>query len=317
MIKRLSKIFEYAFVMVIICLFNNYSKKVTEGISLWAACVLPSLFPYLFLTTLLSAIPLTSKLFYKLSPITRPLFKVGGNSTYAFFLSLISGYPIGAKTVSELRLSNLIDEDEGVRAACLCSTSSPTFLISSVGAITFSNKAFGILLYLSHFFGVVLNGFVFSFYKSKNFRPKKTLPVNKDKKQNLLYEASFSSVISVLVVGGLITIFFLLTSVLIDLKILVPLEKLLTYLLGEQTLAKGIIYGLFECTVGMKTLSSLPLKIALPACAFLSGFGGLSVIAQSLAYLKNAKIKTAPFILSKITCAVFSLSFSFIFSLLL
>ena len=322
MIKRLVKIFEYSPVLLLIaltlfiCLFGNYSKTVTEGISLWFSCVLPSLFPYLFITALLSSLPSTSKLFLRFSPVTTRLFKVGGSSGYAFFLSIISGYPVGAKTVSELKLNNLIDDNESVRSACLCSTASPTFLISSVGAITFNSKFFGILLYLSHILGAILNGILFSFYKSKGYRPKKTfIPLQEN--SNSLYDITFSSVISVLVVGGLITVFYLLTAVLSDLKVLSPLENLLTAVFANENLSKGIVCGLLECTGGVKKLSALPLKTALPACAFLSGFGGISIIMQSIAFLKRAKIKIAPFILSKVTSAIFCLSFGFIFSLLL
>ena len=104
---------------------------------------------------------------------------------------------------------------------------------------------------------------------------------------------------------------------LFNLKIISPIVDLLTVLLNSESLAKGITFGFFECTRGIKELSSLPQKVALPFCAFLSGFGGISVIAQSLAFLKKAKIKTAPFLLSKVTAAVISLIFGFIFSFLL
>ena len=89
--------------------------------------------------------------------------------------------------------------------------------------------------------------------------------------------------------------------------------KFFTLLFGEETLARGFVYGLVECTtgVGFAANSLSPLKI--PAVGFLISFGGLSVMAQSLVFLKKAKIKTARFFLSKFLHAAFT--FLILFSL--
>ena len=130
----------------------------------------------------------------------------------------------------------------------------------------------------------------------------------------------YSAVISILVVGGLITVFYLITEILTTLGVLTPLVNLLVQLLGDKNIAEGIVYGLFECTKGLKALSGAGINFfTLPICAALCGFGGLSVIAQSVSYLKSAKIKTAPFILAKLTMAVIGfilgLILSFIFGI--
>ena len=322
MIKSSSAFFESLifFLLLALSLYLSisgiYGKTVIEGISLWLSLVVPSLFPYLFITAIMSSLSTAKKISNRLSPIFVKTFNVGGGSGYAFLLSVISGYPIGAKSVSDLKIAGVLNEDESVRAACLCSTSSPTFLIGSVGAITFNNRTFGILLFLAHIISAILNGIIFSFYKRKS-KPNDKILSSSIKPINVLYDSAYSAVISLLVVGSLITIFYLLTEVLFNLKIISPIVDLLTALLNSESLAKGITFGFFECTRGIKELSSLPQKVALPFCAFISGFGGISVIAQSLAFLKRAKIKTAPFLLSKVTAAVISLMLGFIFSFLL
>ena len=322
MIKSSSAFFESLifFLLLALSLYLSisgiYGKTVIEGISLWFSLIVPSLFPYLFITAILSSLSTTQKISNRLSPIFIRTFNVGGGSGYAFLLSVISGYPIGAKSVSDLKIAGVINEDESIRASCLCSTSSPTFLIGSVGAITFNDRTFGILLFLAHIISAILNGILFSFYKRKS-KPNVKSHSFSTRATNVLYDSAYSAVISLLVVGSLITIFYLLTEVLFNLKIISPIVDLLTVLLNSESLAKGITFGFFECTRGIKELSSLPQKVALPFCAFISGFGGISVIAQSLAFLKRAKIKTAPFLFSKVTAAVISLMLGFIFSFLL
>lgn len=312
MTKKLNGVFEWLFFILLIALSlilalgSGFSGAVLDGVRLWAACVLPSLFPYFFITTILSSLSVTGKFSNFLSPFTKRVFKCGGVVGYAFFMSLISGYPVGAKTVSDLKNNGLISDGEAVRAACACSTSSPMFLISSVGVIMFNSTSFGLKLLITHLISAVINGFIFSFYAKKeklsantNFTPKKA--------DNLLYESVYSSVISVLIVGGLITVFYLFTEILLKTGVLNPFISLLNVILKNEQASKAVILSIFECTKGLKCFASANLGIyTLPLCASVCGFGGLSVIFQSVAYLKNAKIKTAPFLLSKVVAAVLS-----------
>ena len=55
---------------------------------------------------------------------------------------------------------------------------------------------------------------------------------------------------------------------------------------------------------------------SLPIASFIVGFGGLSVILQSIAYLKKAKIKTAPFLFGKILTAFVNFIVGFIINVI-
>ena len=323
MTKKLNVFFElvaFAFLLTIAIMLSfgkSFSGAVNDGILLWATCVLPTTFPYLFITTLMNSMSVTGSLSKKLSPVTTRLFNTGGSSGYAFFISVLSGYPVGSKTVADLKLSNSLSETEAVRASAFCSTSSPVFLIASVGNVMFENAKFGLCLFAVHLISTLIVGVIFSFYKRKE-KPKITArELKKEKSPNLLYESVYSAVISSLVVGGLITVFYLLTEILCSLGILTPLINAIARLLNNKTLAEGVVYGFFESTKGLKSISQTGVTLfSLPICASISGFGGLSVIAQSLSYLGTAKIKTAPFIIAKLTCAVISFMVGLLFSLL-
>ena len=323
MAKRLSKFVDTALFFLLLCLsvvlcFNkDLSTACIDGIKLWFLCVLPSVFPYFFITTILSNLSLTSKLAKKLSPFTERLFNTSGITGYAYFVSLLSGYPVGAKTVADLREKNFIGEAEAVRASAFCSSSSPMFLISSVGSIMFSNAKFGLILFLVHFLSTILIGIIFSFYK-RSEKPLSKYQISPSNSLDFsLYETTYSAVISVLVVGGLITVFYMLIEVLLSLNLLSPLFFLLEKIVKNGTVSKSIVFGILETTRGYKTLSTLSISfLTLPVCAFFCGFGGFSVIAQSVAYLKKAKIKTAPFILAKVLQAVLSFVLGFVFALI-
>ena len=304
------------FLSILLCVKNKYSVSILYGIELWFACVLPSLFPYFFITYAISSLSITEKVFSLFSPVSRKMFNLSGQTGYAFLLSIISGYPVGAKTVADLYLTNKIEKTEAERALAICSTSSPTFLIASIGGITFNNSLFGLMLFLCHILSAIITGVIFSFYKRKD-KPKPSPKNHVQKNGNILSDGIYSSVISILTVGGTIALFSLFTDVILDLKILSPLARLLTLLTKDENLSNGLLIGLFECTKGIKILSSSGISfLALPVTASICGFGGLSIITQSLAFAKKAKIKTAPFILAKITAAALNFIIGLIISLI-
>ena len=284
---------------------KGYGFAVTDGIKLWAGVILPSLFPYFFITAALSSLKITGSLSRRLSPFMRRVFNSGGITGYAFVLSVASGYPVGAKTVADLKTKGLISESEAVRAAAFCSTPSPMFLVSGVGAITFGDKLFGILLFLCNLSAAVATGFLFSFYKRKD-KPTENFTIF-PAADNILFDSVHSAVTSVLSVGGLVVLFTVFTCVLADLGFFIPLTRFLGLFFKDEYYAEAIAKGLLECTNGLKILACGEKGFfSLPVAAGICGFGGTCIIVQSLGYLKSAKIKTAPFFLAKISEAVVS-----------
>lgn len=292
------------------------SGVVMDGISLWAVCVLPSVFPYFFISSILSSMQLTSKLSSKLSPVMNKIFNLGGITGYAYLMSLIAGYPMGAKLVSDLRNQKLISKEESVRASALCSTSSPMFLIASVGGIMFNSTLFGALLLACNFLSSVTVGVIFSFYK-RNIKPSQQGEFIVKRQENLIADSVYGAVNSSLFVGGMITLFFVLIEMLVSLKILSPFIFLFEKIFNSRDIGQAITFGLFEYTRGLKVLGGLGITFfSLPLASFILGFGGLSIIMQSAVFLKGAKIKIAPFILSKILGATLSFIYAIIFSLI-
>ena len=163
----------FFFFAIVLTTSKTYSLAVIEGLKLWIACVIPALFPYLFITSILSNLKTTKKLSSFLSPLFRKTFSLGGQVGYAFILSLISGYPVGAKIIADLKSSNSISSTEAQRGAILCSSPSPVFLISSVGALMFSSALFGIFVFITNTLSTLIVGLVFTI-KSRKTPQKRT-----------------------------------------------------------------------------------------------------------------------------------------------
>ena len=130
----------------------RYAERVLEGISLWAISVLPVTLPFLFLTLLLSRMPAFARVSRKLSPAFAKCFRVSGAGGCAAVLSVLSGYPAGARAVLDLWERGCLAREERLRAACLATTSGPAFLAGTLGAI--AGSAVGWLLFAAHLAGV-------------------------------------------------------------------------------------------------------------------------------------------------------------------
>ncbi|MCQ2387025.1 MAG: hypothetical protein MJ066_01080 [Clostridia bacterium] len=305
----------FLLVFAIIFAVGGYSYAVGNGIKLWVATILTSLFPYFFISAFLSSLSITGKLSLRLSPLTKKLFNANGLTGYAFIMSILSGYPTGAKTVSDLKERGLISDIEAIRASAFCSTSSPMFMFGSVGCIMFCSQKFGIALFLTHIISAFTCAVIFSFYKRREKATEsKTVFVTSD---SIIYDSTYSAVISVLIVGGLITIFYVLIEILSSLGFLNPIINFINIFVKNENISSGIVYGLLENTRGLQEISKTQIN-ALSFCTscLLCGFGGISIIAQSIAYLKKAKIKIAPFLVAKILHAILNVLFGFVFYLI-
>lgn len=103
-----------------------------NGLKLWANNVVPSLLPFFIATNLLSHTNVIKYVSKACNKFMRPIFNVPGECAYAFILGLISGYPVGAKIVTDLNDNNLCTTEEAERMLGFTNNSGPLFIIGTV-----------------------------------------------------------------------------------------------------------------------------------------------------------------------------------------
>lgn len=292
---------------------GKYIKACQTGISLWAACVLPATFPFLFLTALITKLGYVNKISRFLSPATKKIFNLPGISGYVLLVSVISGYPVGAKIIADLKEGGAITSSEATKISAVASTSGPLFILGSVGTNMFSSVKTGAIILISHYLATILSGIILRGKKEQS--AEKTFTPRADENE-VLYSAMYNSVISVMCVGGFIAAFYTLSVMLEDMKILYPLSFIIDNLPFSDGLGGGISKGLIEMTSGCKELAASGNFLAVPSCAFIITLGGMSIIFQQLAYLKKAGVKTGFFILSKLLQATLAFIVCLLFSLI-
>jgi hypothetical protein len=211
---------------------------------------------------------------------------------------VLSGYPIGAKLTAELCAEDK-NRARVTRFAAASSTSGIIFVSGAAGTMLGYGGA-APLLYASHIMSVLLFSLISGlFIKYSVNYPQKVK--NDSFGDNALSESVYSSVVSILGVGVLIAVFFMLIDMLSALPLIENIFGAVTSGAGlPQDIAKSVASGILEMTRGCQSVASCTadLKTKLCAAAFIITFGGGCVFLQSFAFL-SGKIKYGLFILYK------------------
>ena len=128
-----------------------------------------------------------------------------------------------------------------------------------------------------------------------------------------------NSIISVLLIGGYITIFFIITEILSSLNMFYPITRFLEILGVDKGISSGVINGILEITNGCKSIAGLQISAKLKTilCSFIISFGGLAVAFQGLNFLEKFKISKGFFFLQKFTQAILSAIITFLLCLII
>ena len=320
--KNKSKTIFSAFLIVLILLVVAYPNlcinSIYSGLSVWAKTVLPSLLPFMFFTKLLTNLNVINALTSKFYKFGSKLFNAPKISSYIFFMSVISGYPVGAKLISEYHKMGFISTKQANKLCSFCSTSGPLFIVGSVGVGMLLSAKIGYILLFSHIFSSILNGILF-----RNMFVDKTEVsfdlTSKKETQNLLGESMKDSVLSVLVVGGYIAVAFLIVDLFVSLNLFYPLSWLLEKMGVSGEIGTIFSSGFLEVSKGCLMISKTSLSNITKAtfASFFIGFGGVSVFLQASTFLTEAKANLKFYFFQKITHGVLSAGLTFAICLLL
>lgn len=122
-------------ILMFICIMDCKTalKGAADGMELCIKTVIPSLFPFLFLTGII-----TTSLTEPLGVILRPLGKIfaipeGAEST--LILGILGGYPIGAQAIHSIYKTGFIDKDTARRMVSFCNNPGPAFIFGMAGCL--------------------------------------------------------------------------------------------------------------------------------------------------------------------------------------
>lgn len=304
MIKRKSKILLTIVIFLAITLFianpSICMQATLNGLKIWLFNVVPALFPFFILTRIIcslnhSSISILDKFTYK-------LFRTN-NAGLIYPLSIMSGYPVGAKLISSYYEIGSIDKKNASKMLSFCSTSGPMFIIGTVGIGIFGKSSIGYILFIGHIIGSILNGLL---YRGTFFQPNVlSAHPSTPKSPDIMYD----SIISILLVGG----YIVFSAVVIELlKISNILPTLASFICQIPYLNYDAVFaflcGIIEMTNGLILLKSSNISIhcQIIISSILIAFSGISILLQSSSFLKKIGISPRSMLTQKLTQTILS-----------
>lgn len=279
------------YILAYFLVFSKSNFQIMSSIvRIFLEIVMPSLFPFILFSNIL----IYSNFFelFKKSAICKLIGKFFGiNKTCAssVLFGFLFGYPNGSKFVNELYIHKKISYKEAEYLLLFINSSSPAFILSSVGIGMFKNIYVGVLLLFSHITASVIIGKIYSYKYIKEINKKAMLEENVS--CALTFDVIAKSITNTLKAMGMILGFMTIFTILNNLILSFGGKEV-----SNLKLIKSISLCMLELTGGLNNLMNENIsfkKLIMLSSAFL-GFSSLSIIFQifSTVYLNNFKIKT-------------------------
>lgn len=285
-----------------------------DGLRLCGNVIVPSLFPFFILSSLMVELGLSRYLGRLFQGIMAPLFRVNGACASALALGFVGGYPVGARTAIALYQNGQCSKTEAERLLAFCNNSGPAFIFGVVGAGIFRSGPVGLLLYLTHITASLAVGLLFRFYKPGE-RPKRPRAGGGAQFQAVNAGAAFTRSVTGALSGVLNTCAFVIcfTVILRLLALCGALDRaagalaLLLRPLGlDRVWARRLLAGVVELSSGVTALTEGGLTGRLSMAAFMLGWAGLSVHCQVLAFLGDSGLSMRTYLTGKLLHGVLS-----------
>ena len=291
--------FVFMSLFVIILFFKNASaasRWVENGLYLCGTRLIPSLFPFMVLSSIAIESGALKTLCKAPAKLFGLAFKISEDATGAVIIGWLCGFPVGARSLCELYTGGLISASEYRRGVCMASTPSPAFLIGAVGKEAFGSPLLGVVLYaLSVLSSALIGAAMARFDKSETPLSHKTLENNKSR--------VIASIFTRAVTGSAASMVSVCAFVVFFCAFLGVVEGTLSFFELSDT-ATALIFSFFELTSGVARIGEMGGAWRLALCGVAVGWSGLSVHFQTISMCADAPFNLKPYVLAHLSKAV-------------
>ncbi len=157
---RASSVVLLACALVLLAYSDAAGEAGYAALKLCASVIVPSLFPYMVISSLLVLSGAATEIGGWFARPVRYLFHLPGCAGSAFLLGALCGFPVGAKTACELHENGSLTRQECERLIAIANNTGPSFVIEVVGAHLWGSRGMGLTIYLSQIASAALIGWV-------------------------------------------------------------------------------------------------------------------------------------------------------------
>ena len=123
---------------------NDVRNGASNGISYCLYTLVPSLFPFMVLSSFIIHSGISKFIGKLLQPVIQFLFYLPGSAGSVIIMSMIGGYPVGARGCMSLLEQGAITQKQAQRMLYFCVNAGPAFIISVVGSTLLQNALMGL-----------------------------------------------------------------------------------------------------------------------------------------------------------------------------
>lgn len=262
-------------IFILIIARKSALTNATEAVDQCIHIVIPSLFPFFYLSTLLCGNIETINLL--LPKPLRNALRIDNKDTGLLILSFLGGYPVGAQAVATAWKHGQIESQKAKRLLGFCNNAGPSFIFGILGAL-FSKPAAAPVLWIVHISSALLTGWLLPYDKGTE---RVEQSAHYDSRNVTLTNALGSSLRITATVCGWVILFRILIGIfLLKLKNIIPIEITI------------ILSGLLELTNGCLGLTAITNEaLRFITCSAMLSFGGLCVALQTRSVVNGLNMK--------------------------
>ncbi len=247
---------------VLLIVFSDDTAQAIRGsISVCTETLIPSLFAYMLLSTIIIQSPVYSYITFPLWFILKRIIKLDRKLFSILLISQIAGYPTGIKLLNDYVRENPEKISIAQKIAPACYSSGPAFSVGIVGNVLFHSKQAGLICFLAN---VMSNLIAAVFITRKNKNRYETTDIINIKSNKTITNATLSTAKAMLIVCLSMIVFNTLYTLI---------EMLIS--LDDDFKIYHIIKSLWEIT-NIRNATN----ISVPIASFLLSLGGLCVLYQ-------------------------------------
>ena len=290
---------------------ENVYTSILSSLEFCAKSVIPSLFPYMVISSLIVYTTCFDGLFSKLPDRLFNILGVCKKYCVPIITGNLCGFVTGAKCICDIYKENQSDESEFSDSVILSSNAGIGFVVGYVGSKLWGDMRFGIFIYSVQIISAFLLNGVFHIFEKKKEKSKERAYFVKEA-QNSFFASLARSVASACSAILQVCAFVVFYSLIIDLfSSLFSLERG-----GFPFCALCAVLEFCKGTCASLTVGYAPLCAAMTG--FCIGFGGICVHSQIFSVCDGFPLNKAKFFAFKalqgVVCSVFCFVYAKVFS---
>lgn len=275
------------------------------GLNFCSNTLIPSLFPFMVLSSFVVKSGIAENIGYLLEPITKLIFKLPGCTATTILMSLIGGYPTGAIGVNELYHQKKISTKQAEQMLCFTVGAGPAFVFGAVCSQFTHNHLIGTIIFSSQVLTSLILGIFIGLY-SHNItdNPPSQLESTPKNFSCALVESCLESAKSMFNMCAFVILFSSILNILKESSIINTILNLFSYININFQTQKCIFPIILEVTNGCMAIinNHAPTELI----AFMLGWGGICVHLQIFSITQGINFSKFKFILFRFLHAILS-----------